>query len=74
MESLHHSDLSQNCGSYLCHVCLQCLVDSWQKYDILTLEDETYMLPETSLTNQVSPRNFAEQRKPQIRSSGSLKV
>jgi hypothetical protein len=73
MESSHHSDLPQNCGSYLCYVCLQCLADSWQKYDILTLEDETYTLPETSLTNQVSLHNITEQRKPQIHSSGSLK-
>jgi hypothetical protein len=65
--------LPQNCGFYLCHVCLQCLADSWQKY-ILTLENETYMLPETSLKNQVSPRIITEQRKPQIHSSGSLKV
>jgi len=74
MELSHHSDLPQNCGCYLCHVCLQCLADIWQKYGILTLEDETYMPPETSLTNQVSPRNVTEQRKPQMLGSGSLKV
>jgi hypothetical protein len=65
--------LPQKWGSYLRHVCLQCLADSWQKYDILTLEDETYMFVETSLTKKVIPRNITEQRKPQIHSSGSLK-
>jgi len=73
MGSSYHSDLPQNCGSYLCHVCLQCLVASGQKYDNSTLEDETCVLPETSLTNQVSPCNITEQWKPQIHSSGRLK-
>jgi len=74
MESSHHSDLPQNCGCYLRHVRLQCLADRGQNYGILTLEDKTYMLPETSLTNQVSPRNITEQRKPQMHGSGSLQV